>query len=703
MSAKRDPRRGGQILILMSLLTTTLIIMFGMVVAVGHLVQIKMNLQTAVDLAAMSGASYQARYLNHMALVNYRLRQNYKFALYDLYVTQSRYNVGLKEELRSGGGTFAKIPKNKYTFGICQQAYGFRPSEGGVLRNPGRPTAMDTDMCQNATGSCSGTGAGMTCQGRSIPPIEPYVGPLVNPELIAINETIKNLRAEQIDICQGSGPENEEYFYYLMRKLYERQNFQIAKMLEIAKAFDTDFGTGGEIKSNNPGSADRAIYATFVANLVSALHPSNAGGVRLEYLNPSDTRAPRGVPSSPSAVLGGGGTGFGRYFTANSVGFRILTVLFDFDSGSGCKTQSRTVTCPGGADCPPGEILVGMSRTRAGTRGGLMMRPPSTGDWVGAPVLVPFNVVLRATVERPRLLFWPTSLTPSISAVGAAKPFGSRIGPPENQTYLETQGVETKPTTPGLANMAFFPGDWGDPGGFIPGIGNKIVVKTLRDMLQSTGAWPDAPGSGQNNRRPSMSNRSGTCQSNPNQFACLALAPTLYESLFYNTYPFPPEAGYYELESVRTAFPAELNVGVVPGAAYGARAMPVGVAGGAGDAYTLPDRSDGSGNNILWHETVPQANDIAPGAGGKPTFFGSEESVLSSWSPAIRVDDFNNDWNNHGGTLGRMGFQIKLVSVYQVCKEIERGSGALGALSAYCKSPSMSPNGTPSPDTEILY
>lgn len=670
MKPRRAPRQEGQILILMALLATTLIIMFGMVVSIGHLVEARMNLQNAVDLAAMSGASYQARYLNHLALVNYRLRQNYKFVLYDLYVTQSRYNKGLQDELSSGSGPFGQLARDRLNVGICQQSYGFRPQDGGI--GQGRPTQTDTDMCKNVTGSKSGGGI-------KIPPIEPYTGPLVNPELIAINNTIKNLSAEQKAICNSSGPDNEYYFYYIMKQLYGRQRFQVQRMLQIAQSFDDDFGTANEIKGSDTASANRAIYATFAANLIAANHPNQAQGVTLEYLNPSDTRAPRSVPSDPDAVASSGASGssgFQRYFSANSVGFKIYVVDF-MNSGSGCETKIKQVQCPGLSDCPTGKTIVSLSRTR-------------TASAPGSPPKIPFNVVLRATVKRPKLLFWPTGLTPSISAVSAAKPFGSRIGPTESQTYLETQGTDQEPTSPGLANMAFYPGDWGDPNSTtIPGVGHKRVINKLLGLLTLTGAWPPELGSGENQRRPSMSNSQGSCAQNPEQFLCYALAPTLYESLFYVPFPFPKSN--YKLESLRTAFPNELPIVVAP----------------SDSTYSLRDRDDNSGGDY-WHETINIYGDGGlSGSADRPTFFGSRKSVLSSWNPAVKPADFSGGglWASKGDRLGRYGYQIKLMSVFQICKEIQRGiqggSGlSLGALSGYCGS---SPSATPTADSDILY
>ena len=101
--AKSDPRQG-QMLVIVALMITTVIIMFGMTISVGHLVESRINLQTSVDLSAMSAASYQARHMNALSVINYRIRAVQRFFLMDAYTTQARFNRHFQEEVVFGGG-----------------------------------------------------------------------------------------------------------------------------------------------------------------------------------------------------------------------------------------------------------------------------------------------------------------------------------------------------------------------------------------------------------------------------------------------------------------------------------------------------------------------------------------------------------------------------------------------------------------------
>ena len=70
-----EAAKRGQMLVIVMMMLTTIIIMFGMTVSIGHLVQSKINLQNSVDLAVMSATSYQARHMNGLSIINYRIRQ----------------------------------------------------------------------------------------------------------------------------------------------------------------------------------------------------------------------------------------------------------------------------------------------------------------------------------------------------------------------------------------------------------------------------------------------------------------------------------------------------------------------------------------------------------------------------------------------------------------------------------------------------
>jgi Flp pilus assembly protein TadG len=75
MRAGRKNQRG-QVAILFALVFTFMFILFAFVVDFAHLINNKMNLQIAADMAAYTGAAWQARTLNQIGQVNYHLRQD---------------------------------------------------------------------------------------------------------------------------------------------------------------------------------------------------------------------------------------------------------------------------------------------------------------------------------------------------------------------------------------------------------------------------------------------------------------------------------------------------------------------------------------------------------------------------------------------------------------------------------------------------
>ncbi len=68
----------GQMAVFIALFFQVLFVFFAMAINVGLVVHDKINLQNAVDLAAYYGAAKQAEVLNQIAHINYQMRQNYK-------------------------------------------------------------------------------------------------------------------------------------------------------------------------------------------------------------------------------------------------------------------------------------------------------------------------------------------------------------------------------------------------------------------------------------------------------------------------------------------------------------------------------------------------------------------------------------------------------------------------------------------------
>lgn len=76
----------GQASIMLGAMLVTFILFFAFTVNTGMLINAKINLQNAADLAAYSGAATQARQLNNIAFLNYEMRRQFKKFLFRYYV-----------------------------------------------------------------------------------------------------------------------------------------------------------------------------------------------------------------------------------------------------------------------------------------------------------------------------------------------------------------------------------------------------------------------------------------------------------------------------------------------------------------------------------------------------------------------------------------------------------------------------------------
>lgn len=76
----------GQISLMLAMMVTTFLFLMGFALGTGVLVNAKINLQNAADLAAYAGASVQARQLNQISYLNYEMRRQFKKFLFRYYV-----------------------------------------------------------------------------------------------------------------------------------------------------------------------------------------------------------------------------------------------------------------------------------------------------------------------------------------------------------------------------------------------------------------------------------------------------------------------------------------------------------------------------------------------------------------------------------------------------------------------------------------
>lgn len=127
--AVRSPRERGQISILLGMMMMTFILFFAFVVNVGMLVNAKINLQNAADLAAYAGAATQARQLTQISYLNYEMRRQYKKFLFRYYVMG---NMAQKTHPRgASGGTRMWSPSgtNSTVYGMPVVCMTFNPGD----------------------------------------------------------------------------------------------------------------------------------------------------------------------------------------------------------------------------------------------------------------------------------------------------------------------------------------------------------------------------------------------------------------------------------------------------------------------------------------------------------------------------------------------------------------------------------------------
>jgi hypothetical protein len=694
-------RAKGQVLILMALLMTTLIIFFGMVVNIGHLVQAKINLQNAVDLAAMAGASWQARYLNHLALINYRMRQNYKFVLFDIYVTQSRHNQGFQEQVTRlpgsnmnlgpiagidalGPNSLLSDPRTgELALGICQTIPGFhrppRAIEGEFPEFIGVSDlfSVTTDFCR-----LIGSRGGRFTKLPEAPPI-PFL-----PMSGAISAAQANANRALRENCEASAGQNGAYFNYIIHHLRNRNDFQMREMANVLLNFNRAFSKdpdGEMVGASSQGEGDQSVMSTFLENLITA----NRDGVRsLTYLNPPESRTfvDDAFVSDPTVLTGESDPSgnFTKYFERQRVGFTLTVINSEWDGG-GCSFKPVLMKAK------PSQVFLGLSRARTGD---------GIGDREYRSVRIPFQVTLRATVQ-PSLLFWPRGLTPTLVAVSSAKPFGGRIAPPIENVTFEVSGTLKKTDEGQPANMSFYPGDVRDsdaPSRF-PGVGHKRILKYLESLLRYPGGGMrtalNTMGSMPTAERPSIIDSSmrvipgsNPCNSNPMPFLCAALMPTLYEGLLWTVFPDPAQSLASNPAQV-AEYPYE-------------HSLPI---GGSGDPdvmkrlqimenlYLMPDRmrlGERIGNRTaLWHVSTLPPREVASvfANEGKPLFYANETSAASAFNPDW--DPKNMDTYLANATDGRRGYQIRLISMQQACEELGKGDAKpASAMEEYCREES---------------
>ncbi len=432
----RPSRSRGQVSLLIGVMMFSFITFFAFVVNTGMLVSAKINLQNAADLAAFSGASVQARQLDTISLINYEMRRQYKRFLYRYYVLG---NLSQKSFPRPGAGV-----------GTLWSPDGSKP-----LGVPSVCLIYDqTDnFCQIAV-----------LQAIPIPPSNP---------LNSINEVLRAnlLRFEQIrtNNCAQIGKLNRKALaLWLYNTDPDLAYFDAAgadenakKQLKILKGLARGLGLvpAELILSSRAQTMAEYInlkpYDAIGENLAKVMRAAGSSGempkaeferpVNAFYsayrtlgeynFDPSSIKVTELLPkSADSAVL---------------VQLRDVGVKFDAwatvfcGQGNGVSCADLNITSPTNPDSLFG-CVAALSNISVGANS-------STGLPVG--VVKDPNIRTYYAVKvtaRANLLFSPFGPV-ELKAYAAAQPFGSKLGPKDNN-----QSYWTSDMTPSGADIASF-------------------------------------------------------------------------------------------------------------------------------------------------------------------------------------------------------------------------------------------------------
>ncbi|MFM8269497.1 MAG: TadE/TadG family type IV pilus assembly protein [Pseudomonadota bacterium] len=360
----------GQVAVLFAMVFTFMFVLFAFVVDFGHLVQNKMNLQIAADSAAYAGAAWQARALNQMGLVNYRMKQNYKELVMRAQVTHARHNKNFPRNQSDLDGPIEKLPAGFNAPSLCLQAHGFETVRG-------RRYAKDTNLCYNA----DPTGGGLP------PIVVPPVLATFDPFSIAIANQIKEIQRQADIECEQGRDDNERMVQHLLdifakpgtylggfRYRGDRARFHESQMKAIENFIN-------ESARENPMSSSHPVLAAARESALRNLTDSNLNGdFKIEVLAPRES----------------------TYIKMKEIVAANAMYYFDF--------QSRGSACVAMVGRRFFEALVGYEKD--------------------PQYLTYFGVKLTS---KPKMLFMPQTWVdagfPTLEAYAVAKPFGSRIGP----------------------------------------------------------------------------------------------------------------------------------------------------------------------------------------------------------------------------------------------------------------------------------
>lgn len=293
---RKKKNESGQVAILFALVFTFMFILFGFVIDIGHLINNKINLQIAADNAAYAGAAWQARTLNQIATINYRMRQDLKELAMRINVTHSRHNRRYPYQSADVNGGDATANVELF---VCLQANGYQSSSGVTYDNT-------TNICANASPTSGG-----------IPPIiVPPVVATFDPFAYAIQSQIRAIQEASNLQCRAGAKENIKLVQHLINTYTQRSREHKRQITALVDWMNSVSQQNAMVEGSNP---DHPLVKTAFQSAFKNLTLANKDGFRMDLIKPN-----------------------GEYLAVRDIPLNMAIPYFEFSTaGDGCVAVPR--------------------------------------------------------------------------------------------------------------------------------------------------------------------------------------------------------------------------------------------------------------------------------------------------------------------------------------------------------------------------
>jgi hypothetical protein len=414
----------------------TFLLFLAFVVNTGMIVNAKINLQNAADLAAYAGAAVQARQLNDIGYLNYEMRRTLKKFLFRHYVV--------------GNVTQPTFPRNNPGGGAARFAVQEINTNGpSQIVNVGVPTTCVTFLPNDNY-----------CAIRGLPSLGRVANGATNnldALMGALDEQYKQLEKVRKEGCLGIGQMNQMLMLYWLwntdpnleevtaalaqaggnpayiarlrvlrslasgiglipREIFLRKRIDtLNRYVNFAPQQDVDVAKVNALK----GGSDWAMHERTIQAYLSAYHTLGNNTF------PGDIQMDEVLPAGPMGA---------NLLTLQNITaeFDAFATDFSLATGGACQPSDDDTTKTGDRDAACVQCLVSypQSERHSGFK-------PVFGVAKDPSVMTYYAIRLQAQAQ---ILFSPWgNLT--LTAYAAAQPFGSRIGPPASEVHFTSPGA----------------------------------------------------------------------------------------------------------------------------------------------------------------------------------------------------------------------------------------------------------------------